>query len=993
MNNNDLLINSAYRKLKQYIYYENTDLFQRKRLAEFESSSDFSSKLDTVKKVFAMIQDGCDVEDIQLVKTWLESITFHILPKSTTIKDPENHNKLDNEEIQGTFVTNNRTSNHYFIEKVNYFIEAPVELLIFNVIWIMTIGKLLDASLSPDCYGNRLDSSVSDYFDNNGKLFQIYYRQYQKWRDNGITKAQRSIELEKKNLAVFLMDLKQCYYHIEIDFSELNNFIQIARENQIIEQKDGFLYSGLSDLLELIHLKYFSILRRFIAKTHEEIIEQNHFLPIGLPSSGILCNWYLNKFDYEIHERLSPEYYGRYVDDILIVLNVDSNHQNLNSVGDFIEQYLVQNNLMEKEQNHNGTEQSNMEYKIVQSSQLYIQPDKLILHFISKNHSQALLRKVKIEIEKNSSLFRFLPGSDLDKELDDVAYDVIYEGSSNKLRSVIEMSENSTELSKYLAKKIIAHRLSIPKDNNDTFNQLFRFFRGKNYLDFCRLWEKVFSFGIITDSFDDCWRFYSEALTIISKTKHKSILFKGKNHRTQGKSLLRKIQHDLKEYLHISLALPCSLLDQTLKNNNIENEKFLRITNDIWEITQQFRKTNLLRHQFVAYPLANFTSFSGNLLKADSYSNWCNKDLIQQLNTKLVLSPRYIHLHELQLFFFTCCLLEESSDDQNDFNIKALKLHSQLYCQEKYQVQKEKYILSPNLGYSKSHIGEPIPEKKTLKVAVANIQVSEENIRRSYDPHQTPNISYERQQELYNILNFARKEKVELLVLPELSIPYHWLPFMVSHAQHNQIGLIFGMEHIAIKEIAYNFLVTILPFSNHNGYLSSWFNARLKNHYAPKEIERLQEVNLSIPTNLQAHYDLFSWKGVKFSSYNCFELTNINHRTLFLSEVDFLTASVFNRDTTYFSNIIESTSRDLHCFVIQANSSIYGDSRIVQPTGKIKMNILRVTGGTNSTILCDNLDIEELRKFQIQYTTPQEGDKFKPLPPGFDQEKVLSRYL
>jgi hypothetical protein len=54
------------------------------------------------------------------------------------------------------------------------------------------------------------------------------------------------------------------------------------------------------------------------------------------------------------------------------------------------------------------------------------------------------------------------------------------------------------------------------------------------------------------------------------------------------------------------------------------------------------------------------------------------------------------------------------------------------------------------------------------------------------------------------------------------------------------------------------------------------------------------------------------------------------------------------------------------------------------------MNIIRVTGGENSTILTTNLDIDKLRDFQsLGYS---ETDKrFKPTPPGFDHSKPRKR--
>lgn len=43
-------------------------------------------------------------------------------------------------------------------------------------------------------------------------------------------------------------------------------------------------------------------------------------IPLGFLPSLIISNWYLQGFDQAIIESVHPHYYGRYVDDILIVI-------------------------------------------------------------------------------------------------------------------------------------------------------------------------------------------------------------------------------------------------------------------------------------------------------------------------------------------------------------------------------------------------------------------------------------------------------------------------------------------------------------------------------------------------------------------------------------------------------------------------------------------------------------------------------------------------
>ena len=76
---------------------------------------------------------------------------------------------------------------------------------------------------------------------------------------------------------------------------------------------------------------------------------------------------------------------------------------------------------------------------------------------------------------------------------------------------------------------------------------------------------------------------------------------------------------------------------------------------------------------------------------------------------------------------------------------------------------------------------------------------------------------------------------------------------------------------------------------------------------------------------------------------------------------------VFNPDTAYFSNIIDSTSRDLHAFVIQANTAEFGDSRITAPYKTDYKNIIKIKGGDNEHVVIEKIELSNLLKYQYNY--------------------------
>ena len=90
--------------------------------------------------------------------------------------------------------------------------------------------------------------------------------------------------------------------------------------------------------------------------------------------------------------------------------------------------------------------------------------------------------------------------------------------------------------------------------------------------------------------------------------------------------------------------------------------------------------------------------------------------------------------------------------------------------------------------------------------------------------------------------------------------------------------------------------------------------------------------------------------------------------------------------------MLESLSRDLHCYCVQVNSSDYGDSRITMPSRTEVKDILKTKGGNNDTVLVGTIDVEKLREFQFKEYNLQKLDKsFKPTPPLFDKEIIRKK--
>lgn len=995
------IVKIAYKKFKQYVFYEQLDLFQRYKLAEFETNADFDNKLKSIEKIIETLQDNDSIPE-DMIKKYIENIGYKILPKS--IRSDQINCTDNTSETSGKFITNLRSENGYIIEGINYFIDAPIELHILCVIWAMKAGYLIDANLDDSCYWFRLNDKIKKSDDQSSHLFKYYHQQYSNWRDNAISEAERLLKKENKNITIISMDLKQCYYCINIDFQKLQDYFT----ESITEEKDQNLAIGLTKIIEAIHQAYWDKIKDSLKYSHHNVVSNKKcgLLPIGLISSGILCNWHLKDLDREIQDKLNPSYYGRYVDDILIVISnpldlKDSNNQ----VSSFMSKYFIQNNILTHDKENNG-------YFFNIDPNLRIQERKLIIHYYSSKYSLALLEKFKQKIIENSSAFYFLPVEDTEYDINEIAYDVQYDGSSNKFRSLNQLSENISELSKNLTKIIATFGQSECKLSalKKIIEPLFMFYKGANFLNYCRTWEKIFTLSIVTKRYNEAALFYIGATRTISAINKISFEKYSNVNCDALNNILKKQKFDLRYYLTISLSMPIGLLGESAglyfrafkeecASSDLPEDSFRE---KITLLSKNFRESNLIRHNYITYPLVNYTNYTGSLINFGAIENGIaslkseNENNLPFEEKKIEYSPRYIHFDEYQLFQILY-FIHHNAEKMTDFSIekyqsistnpKDYPIRMNYKITENRQDEKEirvhEYLISEQntTAYNSQRI---------IKIGLANIVIDDSNIRASYMPLRKPNISFQRQKEIYNLLNLAKREKCELLILPELSIPYFWLPFMIRYARYHQMGIIFGMEYWIVKDMAYNFIVAALPVRDNDKYKSCCVSLRCKNHYSPKEKRELERAGLKTPDLSTYQYDLLKWKESQFSLYNCYELADIKHRALFRSDLDFLVACVLNRDINYFSNIIESVVKDLHCYVVQVNSSRYGDSRVVQPTKNEKMNILRVSGGENSTILTASLDISKLRDFQsLGYS--ETDTTFKPAPPGHNIKRVIDR--
>jgi len=986
----DVEITVAYKKLKSFIYHENFSLNLRIQIAKYETI-DIDEKLLKLRDIINIYSDGKK----KGITKYLADIGVHLMPKAF-------HYQNENNDPEDAFYFSNANKQkEYPVESCTPFINCPVELHIICMLWIMKIGHFLDSEMDTNCYSNRLlRNSDQIYEEKSIKLFKKYYVNYNLWRDCAIRKAQ---ELHKLNLDVVILNLDLKNYYNSIDF-------ELGTINASTHSEKWIGYNWINDLLTEIHNEYITKLK----STGFDLPIDKKVLPIGLISSSILSNYYLKDFDRIVKEKLKPEFYGRYVDDILIVKsNPVISVESKDKVNEFIRDYLANTAIWADNKEEilvSRKKKDKKEYFIkIGRNELFFQLRKVKLYHFLAHESDDLLEEFENEIRKNSSEFKFQPESnDVFDSFENASYKISYSDTINKIRSIDGFDIDKFGASKHLVKLINTTRNAekLDKSSFDELNErVTTYFSGKRSLELSSLWEKVFTFYIVNGAKNQLIEFAKEQIRNIFRLKFNSA---DKYSEKINDKIIETLFEHLGNCFSMGAALNFNFFNESVINNikdsnysNEETKKLEKLTSDtVLKNAKSLIQANLFRHNYIFYPLVNYC-------QQDEKFNFLDKSIdientVFNLDkSKFKYSPRFIHYHELCLFYnfkkwITSWSSEKYNQNQCDFIYKIYSICNNL-SKDISEKNRESYPIEGMLAEKGKIIQIGIRRNhETLRIGIVNAAI---DFNDSFEALLgKPNLSFKRLDEINKVLNSCLEKnsinKCDLIIFPEISIPYQWLSILTAFSKRNQVAIICGVEHIVnSKNEALNFVATILPFV-HNGYKNALVDFRLKIDYSPEEIEQIKGRFLHIPkSKIEGEkLRLYIWNNIHFSVFNCFELTDITKRALFRGEVDFIATVEHNQDVNYFSNITESVARDIHSYVVQVNNSIYGDSRITRPSETYKKDIVKIKGGENILAIIDYIDIKKLREFQkMDYCLQKIDRSFKPTPPNFKMSKTRGK--
>jgi hypothetical protein len=420
-------IYKAYKNAKITCFYDKTNLVAEK-FADYESN--LVKNLDIFHKEINNYLSSSN-------KKWFESPDF-IGTSKLKFKKLDIF-EVDNQNIFYSKKKEKIKKNIKESDDIDFRIMADVSIPfhILSELWVSKVGVKIDNKFEDYLYGNRLRKS-KDF--NNGH-FKSYIGDYKRWQNDGINSISELIK-KKKNVLAFTLDIEKYYHSIDIQFLKDYND-KIAIDNTL---------KSINNLLI-----------NCIEKWNEYNENNNPFdelkelgIPIGLSASKIIANAALLNLDDDIKIGLRPLFYGRYVDDIFIVLeNYKNQYEDIKVTEIFknIPNFEVKDKV------------EKLEYNTKTKSSILINNDKCKFFILEGESGEIFLTSLKESLNQMSSEWKLPPN--IDDDIISYKDEVVKLNNNNKelvtgIRKTDDISIQRNNLILFIVKTSIAIEL-IPK--------------------------------------------------------------------------------------------------------------------------------------------------------------------------------------------------------------------------------------------------------------------------------------------------------------------------------------------------------------------------------------------------------------------------------------------------------------------------------------------------------------------------------------------------
>lgn len=398
----DLLI--AYRKAKADCFFENT-FPSAVKFAEYEQDllDNLQQLLTSLKNSSGFKSNNDLLGDYRLLPKKLSTEK-----KASSKENGHVHFSKPERAVEDLFKNFNITPEFRIVG------DFPIDTHVLSALWINMIGHKFDAKLDKCCYGARLKRIRNEelFSTEDDEPFHIssigsfvpYFQPYQRWRNDGLNAMRDELEKDRDIVAVSL-DLKS-YYHLIDPTVVAGEALLEALELELSDSELEFT-AQLAQLLK----QWADGATKFGKKVAGKRSNICGGLVIGLTCSRIISNALLHKWDKQVLEQLLPIHYGRYVDDMFIVLRDTGVISNSLDLMQLLQTRMGKDCIIQDSSDPQAWE-IQLGKEIQGDTKICLQSDKQKLFILQGRAGLDLLDSIEKEIHELSSEHRLMPSPD-----------------------------------------------------------------------------------------------------------------------------------------------------------------------------------------------------------------------------------------------------------------------------------------------------------------------------------------------------------------------------------------------------------------------------------------------------------------------------------------------------------------------------------------------------------------------------------------------------
>lgn len=851
-----------------------------------------------------------------------------------------------------------------------------VDYLIISALWIMKVGHKFDSAIDRDlsyAHSVRRVGKNGPVAEDAHHLFVPYMDGYRRWRSRGL-RAMQSALRDKKSIVAVTMDVERYYHSVSPNFLLRPQFLRRLGVDLTKDERDF-----TSQLVASINHWY--------ATTPDAKKRPEGALPVGLTASRVISNVLLAEFDRVVAGRTKAVYYGRYADDIFLVVPMPDGVKTGEGFIKWLRQQMEGWLVLKPAKEGSGLR---LDLPYAKDSQIVFSSTKQKMFFLEGEHGLDLLDQITEKIREYSSEYRDLP--ELPSNESQMAAQALLASPDARLEADALRKAEAVSIRRLGFSMLLSDVEAYARDlAPDEWRSIRHKFYGlvlryvltpTGVFDYFVYIVRVFGLMVACRDEQQASNFldrFEHVMRVVARTT------------TAGGADRSEFNQMRRHYLRgFSQSALCAATVANFKVTNrfrvilarAQRRRLQQSAAAIWLEVHALLRSDQGRRPYHEYwfderrvekqqpPLPADFSVRRVLALTKQFRNKVAGGLGPPYWPAIAFATRPIPLWKL-------CISAPSLLSEGGGVEKVIWATRGAHVNPRYR--DFSFFGFDDDGFHILNV--PGHLKKVRKFGVPSYLTSGEQWQTAFDGK--PDKSLARYEGVRRLINRMLREcsDVDYIAFPECSLPLDWLLPIAQTLGARGVSLIAGVEnHGAGANYTNEALVSLS--SNFFGKRGALCFIQPKLALAHEEAKKCSE-NLKIFTAPppDAARPVYLHGGLCLAVLICSDLTTIANRAFFQGRIDSLFVLEWNKDLATFEFLVESTAHDLHACVVQINNREYGDSRIRMPFERsYRRDVVQVKGGEQDFFVVASVDFAALREFQRK---PTEGSAFKPMPIGY----------